>query len=244
MTTKGKPPSLVALTGGKYKRSLGVGKPRGTGKRVTTEVWRAMDDWWVRSARSPYELARKFGVAAATAENIVHKGYPRRGLPPLKDRAIEYDEKMLSRTTHLANQDETLVREANEWAKTKRTNITAIRNTRGLIALVQNELITRWRVDKGDGKRPLEDINPTDLRASIGVVKSMASAIKDLGEEERRWLQGAAPENEDGGSDNPFADLSEEQLAWITEHGRLPPDLDPAKFYGNLGLALGKPPEG
>lgn len=241
---KDKPPSLVSLPGGKH-RATGGGKPKGRGRRVSMEIWQQMDEWWVKSVRSPYELARRFQVAATTAEQIVHKGYPKRGLPPLKQRAAEYDAKILSRTsTTTTTEDEALTREANEWARTKRTNITAIRNTRGLIGVIQNELVTRWRHGGEGDNRPLEKMNPQDMRSSVGLVRSMAAALKHLGEEERRWLHGAAPENTTEGSDNPFADLTEEQLDYITEHGKLPPDVDPARFYGNLHLANDQSPVG
>lgn len=204
------------------------------------EIWQQMDEYWVKSVRSPYELARRFQVSATTAEHIVHKGYAKRGLPPLKERGAEYDKKILSRTSATAgSEDEVLKREAGEWARTKRTNITAIRNTRGLVGVIQNELVARWR----QSNRPLEKMEPTELRASVGLVRSMAATLKHLGEEERRWLHGAAPESQDEGEGNPFADLSEEQLDYITTHGKLPPDVDPAKFYGNLNV-VGDPPAG
>lgn len=227
------PPNLGVIDGGKAKRVKHI---PGTGAKTTLERYKAMEEWWLKKDRNIRQFARVFGVSERQAHRLVHLGVPSRKFPPLAARAAEYDAQ--SKKENSTVREAQLKLEATEWARTKRGYLNAIRNSLSLMALVQNELIARY---SSAGPRPLNGQLPGQLRELIGLARHMAQAIKDLGEEERRWIHGVAPP-EQGDADSPFTLLNPEQVAYIEETGRLPPGVDPAvvdQFFKRLGLPSG-----
>lgn len=230
-----KPPgaNFGVIDGGKApKKKKNVS---GTGARTTFERWKAMETWWLKTDRNIREFARVFGISERQAHRIVHQGVRSRGLPPLLERAAEHD--ALTKKTDITVTEAQLKLEASEWSKTKRANLTAIRNTRALLALVQNELVQRFQAP-----RPFAGQTDSQLRGHLGLVRVMAQALKDLGDEERRWIHGVAPEEPGADKDSPFLQLTPDQVAYIEETGRIPPGVDPQvvdDFFRRLGLPTG-----
>lgn len=224
-------PALGVINGGKSKAPRNI---PGTGARITLARWKEMESWWLNEDRNIREFARKFGMAERTAHRLVHEGVRRPKLPPLSQRAAEHD----ARATKIDNvaAERQLALEATEWAKSKRSNLQAIRNARSVVALVQNELVAKY---SALGARPLNGYTTPQLRELLVLAKQMAAALKDLGEEERKWIHGVAPETADANIDSPFALLSPDQLDFIESTGRVPPGVDPAvvdDFFKRMGL--------
>lgn len=227
------PPILGVIDGGKSTSKHTRKDP--TPKKLTLEDWKNMEKWWLRKDRSIAAFSRHFKISERHGHRIVHKGV--RGWPPLKERAAEYD--LIEKSKDAAATQSQIALELSEWGRTKRSNLTAIRNARAIISVVQNELIADL---SSKGERPLANTTVAQKSALVSMARLMGTALKDLGDEERKWIHGIAPAD-DKNDDSPLSLLTEDQIAYIEENnGRLPPGVDPAQvdaFFKRLGIRQG-----
>ncbi len=218
---------LTSIPGGKAP-----GRKQDRTRKVNLAIWRQMEEYWLKIDRSPSRMAAKFGISEKTAGRIVHTGMPSIKRRPLRVLAEEYDTALSD--YNAVEMEAQFKAEADEFSKVKRANLQAAKNTKGIIALVQNELILRYH---NQGDRPLKDeTTATGLPKLVSLAKQMAQALKDLGEYEMKWLNGAKPEDDSNVGDTPFGKLTDEQIKHVADTGRLPDGLDIDAFYKGLGM--------
>jgi hypothetical protein len=213
------------------------------GRRITRELYDAMWEAWRDGDRKVSTLTKIFGLNPATSHRIVKLGLPTLGWPSLNERSKSWDGAKLQADSLAAAAAFQEVR--SQWDISKSDNLKLAAFSKNSIAKAMQKCADAVGSMKFVKYRRVLDRNvtphvwttietPMNGLEISEALKTLATAIKEIGLFEAFWLGGQP--NQDGQPTNPFAGwnkLTPDQINYIATTGQLPPGVTDEMLWGS-----------
>lgn len=225
-------PSVPPRSGPRL-RSVKGPKPARKGhiRYFSRELWEQAEAYYLKSRRTPSDLAAFMKCSRKQARRLINEGYPGQGWPPLAERALLYDRQHADRAQREAA--EALRVEANELASIKRDHLTVAKSVRGLgsgfLARIHQALQGISQEVLAPGNEAAAAARGRALEPLARTFRSVVVSMKEMAASEFVWVKGAAPEEEETGRAEAelLNQVTPEQWDYLAKTGRMPPGLTP-----------------
>jgi len=189
-------------------------------RRMSEEEHDAIFASWKAGLRGPTALGNRYGWSDETIRRLIKHGMPTRGWQPFAIRlSLEEAATRAAGAVATAKIADKIV---DEWEKAKTNDLALINGNKGLLA----QLITKFKA----GMDSLTFDGMTSATACNNA-RALAAAVDTLVKAES-LLMGKPTERQEIQPGDGWSKLTAEQLEFIVQNGKLPPDVPEDMIYG------------